>query len=98
MIVKRRKGKQAAEAWSLNWCEPLMAQTGDVNDLNDWLFLVTSTKDPKAQVYRGIKLVQTRYNLRRALNGQFRRSIPSAAAERIISVADLRRRPRRVLS
>ena len=44
MIVKRRKGKQAAEAWSLNWCEPLMAQTGDVNDLNDWLFLVTSTK------------------------------------------------------
>ena len=47
MIVKRRKGKQAAEAWSLNWCEPLMAQTGDVNDLNDWLFLVTSTKTQK---------------------------------------------------
>jgi hypothetical protein len=47
MIVKRRQGKQTAEAWSLTWCEPSIAPSASGGDINDWLALSTSLTNEK---------------------------------------------------
>ena len=47
MVARRRKGKQTAESWSLDWCEPLMARSGTTSNVNDWLSLTTSLKTQK---------------------------------------------------
>ena len=47
MIVKRRQGKQTAEAWSLTWCEPSIAPSVSGGDINDWLALSNSLTNEK---------------------------------------------------